>query len=233
MKTEYDESMLSESTSLSEDLDEYKKTFAERVLDAQTTAEDDAISIQERTISDVEDAKEKLKNTLVDLDTSMKAELTNEETAFQNRKKTSDIETPNIDEKIHRNATTSLEELLRKLKFPRFNIGGMVDHIAGSIPGKDSIMAALTPGEFVIREPAVRMFGAGLFKSLNNFKLPKFNLGGVVGPIQKDFNNSVQDSVIKHALDLTINGKQQESLFGSPDGISSIINELKLAKQGV
>jgi hypothetical protein len=45
----------------------------------------------------------------------------------------------------------------------------------GSPLGSDIVPAMLTPGEFVIRRPAVRKFGPKFFEQLNNGMIPSFN----------------------------------------------------------
>lgn len=128
---------------------------------------------------------------------------------------------------------TTIEELLKKLRSPlHFNTGGSVPHTQFSIPGKDSIMAALTPGEFVMQEGVVDHFGKGFFESLNAFRIPKFNSGGVVGTIANSVKAVTQNpaNMIQHTLQLTVNGTQHEALQGSSMGIDAILNDLALSK---
>ncbi len=62
------------------------------------------------------------------------------------------------------------------------NKGGSVGFPSGARNGVDSIRAMLTPGEYVISEPAVRRFGLDFFDKLNTMRIPSigFNAGGVV-----------------------------------------------------
>jgi hypothetical protein len=96
----------------------------------------------------------------------------------------------------------------------------------GALPNKDSIMAALTPGEYVMNASAVRAFGTNFMDSINNISVPAFNVGGYVS----NAKDSVNASVSKYALELNINGTQQEPLYGSKVGIESIIDSLAMAK---
>ena len=74
-----------------------------------------------------------------------------------------------------------------------FNTGGQV---AGGTPGRDSVLAMLTPGEMVIRAPVVSQLGAAHFDAYNRGEIPEvgrtvrsvpspnrsgmFNAGGLV-----------------------------------------------------
>lgn len=58
-----------------------------------------------------------------------------------------------------------------------FNEGGPVPGPAG--PDRDSVMAALTPGEFVVRRSAVRRLGLGALHAINQGLIPR-NLGGPI-----------------------------------------------------
>lgn len=86
-------------------------------------------------------------------------------------------------------------------------VGGLVDGYAdggrvfnhfprrqGRVPGigdEDTVPAALTPGEYILKKDAVRHYGAGIFSLFNNLKfpvelLPKFEEGGFVGNFNID-----------------------------------------------
>lgn len=59
-----------------------------------------------------------------------------------------------------------------------FASGGLI-----SGPGtatSDSVLARLSAGEFVVKAAAVRNYGAAFLEKLNQLKLPKFSLGGLV-----------------------------------------------------
>ncbi len=119
----------------------------------------------------------------------------------------------------------NIEELLRKFRIPRFNVGGFVEHIAKSIPGKDSILAALTPGEYVIKAPTVQALGKHALDKLNNLQaaVMPFNTGGLVG------DKDISGTSITHKLALTINDKEYAPLQGDPVTISDLLNDLTLA----
>jgi TP901 family phage tail tape measure protein len=62
------------------------------------------------------------------------------------------------------------------------NSGGSVGYPSAARRGVDSIRAMLTPGEYVIKESAVRKLGSGFFDKINNMQFPQlqFNAGGLV-----------------------------------------------------
>ena len=51
----------------------------------------------------------------------------------------------------------------------------------GSVAGRDTVPAMLTPGEFVMSKGAVQRHGVGYMKNLNRGRVPGFNRGGLVG----------------------------------------------------
>ncbi len=110
-----------------------------------------------------------------------------------------------------------------------YNTGGRIPFGNGAVPGKDSVVASLTPGEYVMREPVVRMFGENFFNSLNAFKLPKFNMGGIVDSMPGSSFTNIS-SMVRHSLDLSINGAHHGILEGSATTIESLLNDLNLAK---
>jgi len=209
----YNDSVDSADESLADSLTSLLASYEDAVASASATAETDAESQKEETQTELTALQDKLasessEDTLKALDTAT-----------------------DMKEEVGTARTFSIEELLKRLGkgLFGFNTGGSVPHTSTSIPGKDSIMAALTPGEFVMKEGVVSHFGAGFFDALNNFKIPGFNLGGVVGTVQNSVRQSALESV-KHSLELTVNGTQHEELYGSQAGIDSILNDLALAK---
>jgi hypothetical protein len=68
---------------------------------------------------------------------------------------------------------------------PGYNSGGI---IPGTGPDRDSVLAFLTPGEFVVKRKAVDMYGEEFLKALNagQLEMPQFNTGGIVGRKSKD-----------------------------------------------
>src|SRR6201999_1436796 len=73
----------------------------------------------------------------------------------------------------------------------QFAPGGRV----GGKEGVDKNLAWLTKDEFVVKKSAVQHFGLGFMHAINNMRLPKFNVGGVVGAI----NNGMQSSIPRFA----------------------------------
>jgi TP901 family phage tail tape measure protein len=128
------------------------------------------------------------------------------------------------------NISSTLFELLkRKYGIFGFNSGGYVNPTSSSVPGKDSILSALTPDEYVMKASVVRKFGKGFFDSLNNFRIPQFNTGGLVEGGSSMISGEATETV-RHTLDLTINGSTKGTLIGSGPTISDILNDLTLAK---
>jgi len=79
-------------------------------------------------------------------------------------------------------------------KLPRFNDGGHLDSGVGhsrktgklsGYGGGDKVKALLEEGEFIIRKEAVRALGLARLHTINEGKLPRYQTGGYVPPIQK------------------------------------------------
>ncbi len=163
------------------------------------------------------------------------SDATKKETTTQKQTTTSDVAAlrATLEEELKKigitNGTSSdLTSFFNNFKIRGFNTGGHVDSTSTSIPGKDSILSALTPNEYVMKASVVKRFGKGFFDSLNNFRIPQFNTGGIVGG-----DNSVLGDVastVRHTLDLSINGNRQGELTGSPVTIEKILNDLTLAR---
>lgn len=65
---------------------------------------------------------------------------------------------------------------------PKFAGGGK---ISGPGSGKsDSILARVSNGEYVVRADAVKFFGTGFMDLINNKRLPYFDSGGLINPVQ-------------------------------------------------
>jgi hypothetical protein len=68
-------------------------------------------------------------------------------------------------------------------KMLRYPMGGLIPYsLGGSVSGegsRDSVLAKLTPGEFVIRKAMVGKYGIPMLEALNQgaFNLPKYNVG--------------------------------------------------------
>lgn len=121
-----------------------------------------------------------------------------------------------------------IDELLKRLGkgILKFNTGGLVPFIKGAIQGKDSILAALTPKEYVMNAAAVSTFGSGFFDQLNNLQIPRFNMGGLVDSTGIDS----PISKVVHALDLSFNGQNLGELTGNPVTIENFISTLEMAR---
>ena len=79
-----------------------------------------------------------------------------------------------------------------------------------------------------MKASVVKKFGKGFFDNLNNFRIPQFNVGGLVG---KETASALRSSTtVRHSLNLTINGSKKGELTGSEFDINNIINDLALAK---
>jgi TP901 family phage tail tape measure protein len=125
----------------------------------------------------------------------------------------------------------SIDELLKRLSkgILRFNTGGSVPFMKGAIHGKDSILAALTPNEYVMSARAVSTFGSGFFDMLNNLQIPRFNMGGLVNSLD---SSSIASKVV-HAIDLSFNGAPVGEFSGSPASIDNFIDILHQARMRV
>lgn len=53
---------------------------------------------------------------------------------------------------------------------------------AGGAPGGDTVPAMLTPGEWVIRRPAVRRYGSDLLHAINSMAIPRAMLANMITP---------------------------------------------------
>lgn len=205
--------------------DERDLAYKESVEAAKERYDEQVVSTKETTTADTTSAEEKLTSALDEL----KEKFAQKDIDAKSSDTDSKSITENDAELISTVRAVTLDELLKKLKKPKFqfNTGGFVPFLPGALPNRDSIVSALTPGEFVIRAPVVQKFGSQFFDALNNFQVPKFALGGIVGSIE----NSLQGgSDVTHSLALTINGNTHEPLLGTPYGIENLLNDLSLAK---
>jgi hypothetical protein len=82
----------------------------------------------------------------------------------------------------------NLSDAMSNFKLPGGQSAAPVDghaaggHISGPGTGtSDSILARLSNGEFVVNAKAVAAWGPGFFHALNNFEMPRFALGGMIG----------------------------------------------------
>jgi len=231
-KEAYNKATAGATESYTEDVADYVKQYDEDQTSLKESAADSVTSRKAQTQTELDSAERALADTLEGLKDNMNIQLSR----LKSDDSGTDVDTSirasdviNTDARMARGMT--LTDLLKKLglRTLQFNTGGTVPFLPGSTPGKDSVMAALTPGEVVIQEPVVRWLGSGFFNQLNNFKIPQFNAGGVVGSIA-DSVQSAAESTVKHSLELTLNGNTHEPLFGSQAGINSILEDLAQAK---
>ena len=92
------------------------------------------------------------------------------------------------------NSTKLGDEIIQKTikdylykNLPKFQTGGINGLNGGKLNGYgggDRNLALLEDGEFIVRKEAVKHFGTDFLHNVNNIKLPKFQVGGLV-----DFNN--------------------------------------------
>jgi TP901 family phage tail tape measure protein len=227
LKSVFDKDNLTEKTAFDEDIAANVVKYEENVADAKQNAEDEKTEIKDKTLADIQSVRDKLQQNLDGV-------VANYQAGVENPQEAASIKS---DTKYYLDLYKKLFATYLKTSIGGYNLGGIVQGMGSVVksmfngaPGKDSVLAKLTPGEGVIREPVMRLLGEGWLKALNSFRAPAFNLGGVV-----DSNSLTNSSVAStnstiHKLELTLNGKTQESLIGSRVGIESIITELELAK---
>lgn len=227
LKSVFDKDNLTEKTAFDEDIDANVVKYEENVAGAKQNAEDEKTEIKDKTLADIQSVRDKLQQNLDGV-------VANYQAGVENPQEAASIKS---DTKYYLDLYKKLFATYLKTSIGGYNLGGIVQGMGSVVksmfngaPGKDSVLAKLTPGEGVIREPVMRLLGEGWLKALNSFRVPAFNLGGVV-----DSNSLTNSSVAStnstiHKLELTLNGKTQESLIGSRVGIESIIAELELAK---
>jgi TP901 family phage tail tape measure protein len=222
----YNDAVSDENKEYNDDLSNYKSVYVDNVTSAKNNADENITSRKAETVDSIAEVNKTVEANIAALAKETESKLNDVSET---------IPPPGIPVEKESETTLqsvgkgykSVEDFLKKLTHGifGFNTGGNVPATSGSTKGKDSVLAMLTPGEAVIREPVVRMFGKDFFQQLNNFKIPQFNIGGIVGDI-----STSGGSTVTHALELTLNGRTHESLTGSQAGISDILNDLALAK---
>ena len=206
--TDYKDSIKDENDSYLENMSDREKEYSSNVSDIRESFNNSSQAIKETAKEDVDSQKKIISNDVDALKSVLDEEL----------KKLGS-----------KSSSSSASSFLQLLNIPKFNDGGFINNTATSVKGKDSILAAVAPEEYVIKASAVRKFGRGFFDSLNNFRIPQFNTGGLVGEGSSMISGAASETV-KHALELTINGSQKGELTGSGPTISDILNDLALAK---
>lgn len=236
MKLNKTTSLDEEKKSFDKDMEGFKSTLIKRTEDITKQSEDNITSRKDQTVDELQTAKDTLSENVKSLENSMNSDLKKSQIQVNEE---DHVPSPisvfkDVVSNIGATSSNAIEELLKKLRIPRFNTGGMIPHSPGSIPGKDSVLFSGTPGEVVVREPAARLFGYDFFEAINNFRMPKpqlLNSGGVVGTIRNNIDENFSMKQVSHALELTLNGKQYEPLTGSGANIESLIDDLKMAKR--
>jgi len=107
--------------------------------------------------------------------------------------------------------------------------GGPVGYPIGAAVGTDSVRAMLTPGEYIVSEPAVRKFGVEFFEKLNKMKFPAFRFaeGGLVpGASTMSAQTSVLSDTVVGTVNFNVGGKQYPGKFDLRTA-KSLVAELK------
>lgn len=242
-KNEYDTSLAEENTSFDKSMADALEQYEANVQSAKDSAGSEFASIKDSAASEYESEKTRIAEEAA----KIKEDITKGSVSKELGATVGEAVSNAI---VNSSIGLSFEDFIRKLKrlptstspklpndfwkkidgrLPKFNTGGQVP-FSGGLPGVDSVLAALTPGEFVMNAPAVQMFGADFFKALNSFRLPKFNTGGIVDKLPQTSFTASSVSTVRHALDLTVNGNNIGEMYGSPATIESFINALSIDK---
>lgn len=222
-KTNFDTSFTEENTDFEKVVKEKAEDYAADVLEARNSSAEAFKSTKEDAAAQVTEEKKNIDDAIKELTDKMK-ELSGSITAST------------------RNATSSVTARAKSTALPPdfwkklqrgiigYNTGGYINHTPGSVAGRDSIVAALTPGEFVMKESIVSLLGRGFFENLNSFRLPKFNVGGIVGGLPSS-SLSGDTASVRHILDLSFNGNHLGELQGQASTIDGFLDALSMAKR--
>lgn len=222
LRSTHDTELLEENDSYKTSMEDAATQYADDITAAKDQAGDKYLGIKETATSDRESIMSEMASTVADAastveeaSASISAGVTTAGSSVQG---------------LFSHAPTQ-EEILKKfyksLGIPGYNTGGFIPAVAGSTAGKDSILSMLTPGEFVIKESAVNMFGAGFFESLNNFRIPKFNVGGMVG---SSSIASAAASVTKHIVEFSTGTGNYGPFSADKSTIDAFLGDMALAK---
>ena len=248
-KTRYDEDYASENTSFDEDIKNADLNLSDSTKSLKDSATSNYASIKDAAKSEYENEQKRILEEKKKLEEAAAAELakvtqnvgkTTSETSSSSTSKSATDELAKVAQKFG----SSMSFFTNAFKNPlpddfwkklgkgvfRFNSGGFVNPTSYSIPGKDSILASLTPKEYVIPENVVNHFGVGFFDDLRNFKIRGFNLGGSVGSLPSSSLNG-DNSSVRHIVDLSFNGNHLGELQGQASTIDGFLDALSMAKR--
>jgi hypothetical protein len=110
---------------------------------------------------------------------------------------------------------------------PAMAAGGPINGPSNPV---DSLLAWVTGGEYVMRNAAVRHYGQGFMDMVNGMALPRFAVGGAVGPSAGRGASGAEGETTLH---LTYQGRSLGRVQGSRDTVKSITRALKDLSRGV
>jgi hypothetical protein len=106
--------------------------------------------------------------------------------------------------------------------------------VSGGTPGRDSVHALLMPGEFVHKTAAVSHYGVSFMNAINNMRLPRFSLGGLVDGLRLSLpplRLAQGGPVAAHSIvNLSLDGRRFGGLRASP-AVASDLRAHALARQ--
>ncbi len=188
--------------------DDYKSAMSDDAAgkaEAAAQAAADTATAQDQAKADAAELEKTLADTLADLkkdfDRAMEDLAIEEARARANADETKGYTVSGFSQWLRDGGPVSLANLRRYAaggfvgapgllgRLARFADGGQVPAVPGSVPGQDSVLAALTPGEGVINPQAMsRLISSRALAALNNLdyldfldELPRYRAGGVVG----------------------------------------------------
>jgi hypothetical protein len=105
-----------------------------------------------------------------------------------------------------------------------FAKGGMVGHYA---KGGDVVPSMLTPGEFVVSQPAVKKFGAGNLESINN---GSYGGGSKNVNVSNNGTNSANSVYNSYSVNINVSGES-----ANPEALAKVVlKEIKkVSSQGI
>ena len=98
-------------------------------------------------------------------------------------------------------------------KIKKYPMGGLIPYAMGGVAGdggRDSVLAKLTPGEFVIRKAMVKKYGESMMKDINmgSFSVPRYNapMSPNVEMTRVNNNNVIAPVYNNYDMDFAISG---------------------------